>query len=137
VGARVVPAKTLRSRQGQLGPVITPATFDDAARENFGWRTLPPVRPATVWAELEAVTEEQIAAVCARARHELSPQAMLARELDILAGLGLRAPGSDAALAEADRLLTSRFAGARRLPRPLDLPDRAVLKLRDAGGSRW
>jgi hypothetical protein len=136
-GARVVPAKTLRDRRGQLGPVITPATFDEAASENFGWRTRPSVPAATVWAELEAVPAQQIAAVCARAREELSPQSMLARELDILAALGPATPRAAAELAAADRLLTARLAGARRLPAPLDLPDRAMLKLRAAGGSRW
>jgi hypothetical protein len=136
-GARVVPAKTLRDGRGQLGPVITPATFDDAASENFGWRTRPPVPAATVWAELEAVPEQQIAAVCARARDELSPQSMLARELDILAALGPATPRAHAALAEADHLFTARFAGARRLPARLDIPDRAALKLRNPRGSRW
>jgi hypothetical protein len=135
-GARVVPAKTLRDRRGQLGPVITPATFDAAASENFGWRTRPPVSAATVWAELEAVPRHEIAAVCARARDELSPQSMLARELDILAAL--RPPTARAErLAEADHLLTARLGGARRLPVPLDLPDRALLKLRSPRGSRW
>jgi hypothetical protein len=136
-GARVVPAKTLRDRRGQLGPVITPATFDDAASENFGWRTRAPVSAATVWAELEVVSEQQIAAVCARARDELSPQSMLARELDILAALGSPTPRGAAALAEADDLLTARLAGARRLPARLDLLDRALLKLRSPRGSRW
>jgi hypothetical protein len=136
-GARVVPAKTIRDGRGQLGPVITPATFDDAASENFGWRTRPPVPAATVWAQLQAVPAQQIAAVCARARDELTPQSMLARELDILGELGPVTPRATASLAAADQLLTARLAGARRLPTPLDLPDRALLKLRRPGGSRW
>jgi hypothetical protein len=136
-GARVVPAKTLRDRRGQLGPVITPATFDAAASENFGWRTRPPVPASAVWRELEAMPAEQIAAVCARARDELSPQSMLARELDIVSALGPVTPRAEAALSEADRLLTARFGGARRLPARLDLPDRALLMLRDPRGSGW
>jgi hypothetical protein len=138
MGRRVVPAKTIRSSEGQLGPVITMATFDEVAAENFSWRTRAPVAGVEVWRQLESVTPEAVGAVCARARRELTPSAMLARELAIIDSLAAATDAPvDASLAHTERLMTRRFAGARRLPRPLDVPDRAVANLRSPALPRW
>jgi hypothetical protein len=137
LGRRVVPAKTVPDRAGLLGPVITPETFDAAARENFSWRSLAPVPAAEVWAGLERVGEDAVAAVCERARRELQPASMVERELALLDALGPMTPAAARALADADRLLARPFGGARRLPRGLNLPDRAVLQLRDQRRLEW
>lgn len=123
MGRRVVVAKTLHD--------------DAAADENFGWRSRPALAPAAVWRALEAVTADEVAAVRDRAREELSAQRMLARELELLATLEPAPAGASGALAHAEALADARWGGARRLPRPLDRPDRAVLLLRDHGRPGW
>jgi hypothetical protein len=137
-GRRVVPAKTIHHRDGQLGPVVTPETFDEVAAENFSWRTRQPVPAAEVWRQLEDASAQSIRAVCDRARRELTPAAMLTRELAILDTLETSADArATTVLGDIERTVSRRLSGARRLPRPFDLPDRVTANLRSASTARW
>jgi hypothetical protein len=62
---------------------------------------------------------------------------MVDRELALLDALGPMTPAAARSLAYADRLLASRLGGARRLPRGINLPDRALLQLRDQRRLGW
>ncbi len=137
MGRRVVAAKSLSDARGQLGPLVTRSTYDAVAAENFGWRTQPALAAAAVWSAAEAVAADEVAAVRDRARGELSPRRMLERSLELLAALDPEPPPGGGALGGAAALLHAPLRGARRLPRPLDLPDRAILLARDHGGEGW
>jgi hypothetical protein len=137
LGRRVVAAKTVRDPRGQLGPLATPSTFDALAAENFGWRRPPPVPADHLWDKLESVTAAELTAVADRARREHSADAMLQRELEIAEALDVRPDGLDQVLATTHERLRQRWGGARRLPRPLDLPDRGIFALRRDEGFRW
>ena len=80
-GRRVVVAKSLPDRSGQLGPPVTPDNFDVLAADNFSWRTREPLRPEEVWRRLTALTAADVEAVRDRARAGFSAQAMLAQAL--------------------------------------------------------
>jgi hypothetical protein len=86
---------------------------------------------------IDAVDTETVTATCVRARRELSGEAMLARDLAIVSALNGGRIRADETLVDVEGVLNRRFAGARRLPRPLDIPDRAVLKLRPTGWRSW
>jgi hypothetical protein len=79
-----------------------------------------------------------IRAVRDRTRRGLTPAAMLARELAIIETLN---DGTDAhavmLLVDSRRVVRRRLAGARRLPRPFDVPDRAAANLRSPSAARW
>ncbi len=137
MGRRVVAAKSLSDPRGQLGPLVTPATFDAVAAENFGWRSRPALAAEDVWSAIEAVGPDDVAAVRDRARAELSPARMLRGILQLAAGLDPDPPPPGGPLERAGALLDARLGGARRLPPPLDLPDRAVLLAREHGRGGW
>jgi hypothetical protein len=135
-GRRVVAAKSLRDRRGQLGPAITPTTFDAAAADNFSWRTGDPADAGEVWAELEALSAADVTAVRDRARAQLSAESLLERELGIIVGLDA-GPTDQARFARLRRELEGGLLRGRRPPRPLMLADRAAVKLRPKTPLRW
>jgi hypothetical protein len=125
MGRRVVVAKALHDPAGQLGALITPATFDAAADENFGWRSHPALAPQDVWRALDSVCEADVAAVRDRAHEELSAPRMLARELELLATLApapAPAPAASGALAEAASLASARWGRRAATAAPAGLP---------------
>jgi hypothetical protein len=85
-GRRVVVVKSL-DPAGQLGAPVTPSSFDTVASDNFTWRRRDPLDPDDVWDELEQLSAEDVAAVRDRARREYSADAMLDRDLALLADL--------------------------------------------------
>jgi len=62
-GVRVVIVRTTPDDAGPLGPVMTRARYQALARDSFGARSQPPAAPRDVWADLDAVGIEELAAV--------------------------------------------------------------------------
>lgn len=84
-GARVVIVRTTLDDAGALGPVLSPDSYDERARESFGARVPAPRSAEATWADLEALTPAQLEQVRARIERCHGPEAAADAVMEALA----------------------------------------------------